>query len=96
MLVKSGWVEQIQQGYGVDHREVNIGTSEHPCYIYTDEIEGYLKDGDVINAINLYVRTKRWGLPFSGGWAEQPHWMLQIIDILEQIEIEYGQRNTNS
>ena len=96
MLVKSGWVEEIKKGYGNEHREINIGTTEYPHYVWTDEIEAHLKDADVINAINLYIRTKRWGLPFSGGWAEQPYWMLQTIDILEQIEGEYGQRNTHS
>ena len=44
--------------------------------------------------INLYVRTKRWGLPFGGGWIEQPAWVMDIIDALEEIEIEYGKRTT--
>jgi hypothetical protein len=94
LLVKSGWVKEIQAGYGNEHREVNIGTEQHPRFVWTDEIERYLKDGEIINAINLYVRTKRWGLPFNGGWAEQPYWMLQTIDALEQVEIEHGQRTT--
>jgi hypothetical protein len=64
--------------------------------VWLDDIEGYLKDYDIVNAINLYARTKRWGLPFAGGWAEQPYWMLQVLDTLEQIEIEYGERTTGS
>ena len=55
-----------------------------------------MKDHDIVNAINLYARTKRWGLPFSGGWAEQPLWMLQVLDTLEQIEIDYGERTISS
>ena len=58
--------------------------------VHKDEIRKRLSDIDSLGAVNLYARTKRWGLPFSGGWAEQPAWVLHILDTLEQIEIEHA------
>lgn len=31
--------------------------------------------------IQLYWKTKRHGLPFSGGWAEQPKFVDEVLTI---------------
>ena len=35
----------------------------------------------------MWVRTKRHGLPFSGGWAEQPAVIMDLIDLLDAEDI---------
>lgn len=30
----------------------------------------------------IYDRFKRFGLPFSGGWAEQPEYVIEIIETI--------------
>lgn len=32
--------------------------------------------------INVYYNTKAHGLPFAGGWAEQPFWVVHVMNIL--------------
>lgn len=37
--------------------------------------------------VAMWVRTKRHGLPFSGGWAEQPAVIMDLIDLLDAEDI---------
>ena len=39
--------------------------------------------------LELFWRYKRLGWPFAGGWAEQPAY---LVDIIELLEIEMGKR----
>lgn len=41
-----------------------------------------LEDRELINLINMYYNTKNMGLPFTGGWAEQPFWVVHVMNIL--------------
>ena len=56
------------------------------------EVAG-LFDDDFILSYNQYLRFKRYGLPFSGGWAEQPGIILDTLDIWETAE---NGRNTKT
>lgn len=38
------------------------------------------------SAMDLYNRTKRWGLPFSGGWAETPQYIIDALDAVQDCE----------
>lgn len=94
MLLRDGF-DWLKNKADFRHRERNIGTVQKPFFIWEDEIPSILHDREIINMINLYVRTKRWGLPFGGGWASQPFWVIEILDALEEAEIEYGKRTIN-
>ena len=50
------------------------------------------------SVVQLYNRYKRFGLPFSGGWAEQPEHIVQALDAVEHaIELKraFEQRKKN-
>jgi len=36
-----------------------------------------------LEIIGMWQRTKRYGLPFSGGWMEQPWVLIHYFDLLE-------------
>jgi hypothetical protein len=36
-------------------------------------------------ALALYLRFKRYGLPFGGGYEEQPGWYIDLIDVFEAV-----------
>lgn len=76
------------------HKEKNIGTVEEPYFVFEDEIPELINNRENIKIINMYIRSKRWGLPFMGGWANQPAWIMDIFDSLDDIEAKYGQRTT--
>ena len=78
------------------HRERNIGSVENPYFIMEDKLPEILNDREVRKKINMYVISKKWGLPFAGGWMEQPAWIMEIFNTLDNIEIKHGQRTTNS
>lgn len=42
-----------------------------------------LKDEGVQRAITAWGRWKRYGLPYAGGWAEQPAVAIDLIDVCE-------------
>jgi len=35
------------------------------------------------SAVAIFNRFKRFGLPFSGGWAEQPGYLIEIIEAFD-------------
>lgn len=43
--------------------------------------EYFNKDNDA--KLGFYSRYKMFGFPFSGGWAEQPAYLLDIVERLE-------------
>lgn len=36
-------------------------------------------------AVQIWQRWRKLGMPFSGGWAEQPTHIVEIIDMLESM-----------
>ncbi len=42
------------------------------------------------SAVMIYNRYKRFGFPWSGGWAEQPEYIVQLIEIFEATKDEYA------
>lgn len=78
------------------HRDRNIGTVDHPYFVKEDEIPVLLNDREIIRKINMYIRSKKWGLPFGGGWMNQPAWIIEIFDTLDNIEAIHGQRTVNN
>lgn len=36
----------------------------------------------------MYYNTKNHGLPFSGGWAEQPYYVIDAMNILDNESIK--------
>jgi hypothetical protein len=48
------------------------------------KIPEYLS-GDNGARLGFYSRYKAFGWPFSGGWAEQPAY---LVDVIERLEIE--------
>ena len=95
-MILKGWPEQVKKGIRISDREKNIGDTNNPYFVRVDKIPEYLQDRETVQYINMYIRTKRWGLPFDGGWADQPVWIMDILDILEEMDIKYGQRTTNN
>jgi hypothetical protein len=45
--------------------------------------------GENAEKMEFYSRYKMFGWPFSGGWAEQPAY---LVDIVECLEIEASKR----
>jgi hypothetical protein len=39
--------------------------------------------------LNFYLRYKMFGWPFLGGWAEQPAY---LVDIVERLEVESNKK----
>ena len=58
-------------------------------WIKASEIPAILKNEAGLEAIQFFLRFKRYGLPFSGGWAEQPERLIEIIDILDPVDSIY-------
>ena len=52
------------------------------------EIKGFLNEY-YYSAVEIYNRFKRYGFPYSGGWAEQPEYIVQLIDIFESTVDSY-------
>jgi len=46
------------------------------------DIPGILS-AEVMQVIDWYWTTKRYGLPYSGGWAEQPCITVDVLKILD-------------
>jgi hypothetical protein len=62
-----------------------------PYKVERKEIPSYFTP-DNIAKINFYWAWKTLGWPYSGGWAEQP---AQLIDIVMTLESEMGKRAKN-
>ena len=65
------------------------------------EIKGFLGEY-YYSAVAIYNRFKRYGFPYSGGWAEQPEYIVQVLDVFESTidgynrhEQEVRERKTN-
>ena len=57
-----------------------------------DWIPLYLDDY-AISCVNIWSRWKKFGNPFDGGWAQQPAYLIDIIDV---IDTEAGWRPDNA
>jgi len=44
---------------------------------------------DFANMVEIWVNVKRWGMPFEGGWADQPAILMDVINLFEQAYNEY-------
>jgi hypothetical protein len=49
------------------------------------DIPGYFTD-DYYSALKVYNRYRRFGLPFLGGWAEQPEWLIELLETFIAVE----------
>jgi len=54
------------------------------------EIREYFTD-EILKCVDFYWKVKMYGLPFSGGWAEQPAFLMRIIFLLDN-EMEKRKR----
>ncbi len=95
-MLKNNWGAEIKKLPEIKHRDRNIGTVDNPYFVMEDEIPELLGDREITRKINMYVRSKKWGLPFAGGWANQPAWIMEVFDALDDIEVLYGQRKANN
>jgi hypothetical protein len=55
------------------------------------EIDKYFNDVYLFG-LELHNRFKRFGLPYSGGWAEQPEYLIKIIEIFERVYMQYSEQ----
>jgi hypothetical protein len=42
----------------------------------------------------IYNRYKRFGLPFSGGWAQQPEYLINVLELFDATIDAYGRYKT--
>lgn len=56
----------------------------HGHVIRRDKIPEYFSD-DNLAAFELWEKFRLFGLPYSGGWAEQP---ARLVNIIQQLETE--------
>ena len=74
-----GWIPRPD-----DRREMVLyGYAIRRC-----EIPGYFTD-DVLSALDLWQTYRIFGLPYAGGWAEQP---ARLMDVIRTIETEARRR----
>ena len=87
------WGKRIADGWtsALDHDQ-NIGTVAAPVYVRSQSIKDLVHDRYIIEVVELWTRTKRWGLPFGGGWASQPAWCLDILELMDEADVKYGKR----
>lgn len=53
-------------------------------FVDKSEIEGYFSNYNYITAFNVWHKFHlNMGFPFTGGWAEQPWWIVEFISLLE-------------
>lgn len=60
--------------------------------VFHSQIPDYV-DGELYSAVNLWNRWKSFGLPFGGGWAEQPAHVVDAIEAVEHGIREYNGRH---
>ena len=90
-------MKTIKENPDLVKRSRNIGTVEKPFFIDDErEIPVILNDSENIKLLNLYLNTQRWGLPSGRGWANEPAWVMEILNAFMDIELEYGQGTTNN
>lgn len=53
-----------------------------------DRIPEYLTP-DALSGVELWRRYRLFGMPFAGGWAEQP---AVVLDVLETLEAEAAKK----
>lgn len=46
--------------------------------------------------LSAWMNTKRWGMPFSGGWAEQPARVLDVFAAFEGLFSEWESKEAKS
>jgi len=83
---------KIEQGWARKPDKVNVGTIKEPFFVSPDEATEAIKDYEIINFFNIWTNTKRWGLPFTGGWAQQPGWVIEVLNIIETEWLKHGER----
>jgi hypothetical protein len=54
------------------------------------EIKNYFTEY-YYSAVSLYNRYKRFGMPFTGGWAEQPEYLIDVIDLFDSTIAAHGE-----
>lgn len=69
-------------------------------YVTRDEVKGYIENPIFLEALNIWHKTKLWGLPNGhDGWANEPIDVIDAITILENeakvIEAEEMERAKN-
>jgi hypothetical protein len=47
---------------------------------------------EYFDALAIWKRYKRYGLPYSIGWAEHPEFIIDIIDIFEDTQAAFNER----
>lgn len=72
-----GW-----QGYRPTPRDVGRAMVLHGYEIERARIPEYITD-DQLQYIDWWFKWKKFGFPFSGGWAEQPAIYMDVIETLE-------------
>ena len=59
-------------------------SADSDYFIAKDKIEDYFTNFNYITAFNVWYKFHlNMGFPFTGGWAEQPWWIVEFISLLE-------------
>ena len=74
-------------GYSVPNKKYYAGSpnnADSDYFVNKSEIEGYFSNYNYITAFNVWYKFHlNMGFPFTGGWAEQPWWIVEFISLLE-------------
>lgn len=71
---------------GTDNREAEVIKRKDIPFIINENMK---------NILNNYHKTKIYGLPYSGGWAQQPCISMDIIWTLDNEKALIQSRKTN-
>ena len=79
------WFKHPEQGPGWKPSErVARKKMPHNGVLYTmAEIAG-LFDDDFMDCWKLWNRFKKFGLPYAGGWADQPSIVIEVLETIEE------------
>jgi hypothetical protein len=47
------------------------------------------------SALRIFYRYKRFGLPFSGGWAQQPAYLIDMLELFDSIQDSHERHEMN-
>lgn len=50
-----------------------------------DEVKGYVENPEFLQALDLWHKTKLWGMPNGSGWANEPQ---EVLDAITALELE--------
>jgi hypothetical protein len=81
--------KDIPTGYKVTSKN-----DPYPVEVFSEKTIPDTKIGEYLNSefyyyLNIYKNIKSFGLPYPNSWLDNPHWLLSLVFLFDDIGIEY-------